>query len=189
MHHPTRTPEGEPNQCPICGKTMVLEPSVPPGDAPCPHCGSLVWFPRPPFGVAWTIGFPVYTVPPDEARTKEQVLSAVVGRLIAAGYLPQGEFENIVANLLKRERLGSTGIGRGVAIPHTMHTAANRIVGALVKLPGGVDFDAVDGKPVYLLCLLVAPGDRTGDYIRALEVVARSFALASFAGGPENADK
>jgi hypothetical protein len=43
----TRTPEGEPNRCPVCGKELRLEPSRPPGDAPCPHCGSLLWFPSP----------------------------------------------------------------------------------------------------------------------------------------------
>src|SRR5690242_20174330 len=43
----SRTPEGEPNRCPVCGNSLRLEPSVPPGDAPCPSCGCLLWFPRP----------------------------------------------------------------------------------------------------------------------------------------------
>src|SRR5262245_17918952 len=47
MKAPTRTPEGQPNRCPICGKRLRLEPSIPSRDAPCPHCGSLVWFPAP----------------------------------------------------------------------------------------------------------------------------------------------
>ena len=44
MEPSTRTPEGEPNRCPVCGKSLQIEPSRPPGDAPCPHCGSLLWF-------------------------------------------------------------------------------------------------------------------------------------------------
>ncbi|MGA2255885.1 MAG: hypothetical protein ABSG53_14660 [Thermoguttaceae bacterium] len=44
MEPTTRTPEGEPNRCPVCGKRLQIEPSRPPGDAPCPHCGSLLWF-------------------------------------------------------------------------------------------------------------------------------------------------
>ena len=44
MEPSTRTPEGEPNHCPVCGKPLRIEPSRPPGDAPCPHCGSLLWF-------------------------------------------------------------------------------------------------------------------------------------------------
>ena len=47
MQPASRTPEGEPNRCPICGKEVRLEPSRPPGDAPCPHCGHLLWFPTP----------------------------------------------------------------------------------------------------------------------------------------------
>ena len=45
MEPSTRTPEGEPNRCPVCGKDLRIEPSRPPGDAPCPHCGHLLWFP------------------------------------------------------------------------------------------------------------------------------------------------
>jgi hypothetical protein len=44
MKPATRTPEGEPGKCPLCGHTVCLEPSRPPGDAPCPHCGNLIWF-------------------------------------------------------------------------------------------------------------------------------------------------
>lgn len=44
MEPSSRTPEGEPNRCPVCGKRLRIEPSRPPGDAPCPHCGHLIWF-------------------------------------------------------------------------------------------------------------------------------------------------
>src|SRR5262245_283467 len=47
MNIASRTPEGDPNRCPVCGNRLRLEPSQPPGDAPCPSCGSLVWFPAP----------------------------------------------------------------------------------------------------------------------------------------------
>jgi len=174
MLHSTRTPEGEPNQCPVCGKAFVLEPSVPPGDGPCPHCGSLVWFPRAP-EVAWTAGFPVYSLPAAEARTKEQAIRAVVGRLIEAGQLCATDCESIVSAILQRERLASTGVGWGLAMPHTTHPGVERVVGVLARLPGGVEFDAVDGQPVQLLCLLIAPSDHPLDYGRALEAVARTF--------------
>jgi mannitol/fructose-specific phosphotransferase system IIA component (Ntr-type) len=173
MHPSTRTPEGEPNRCPVCGKAFVLEPSLPPGDAPCPHCGSLVWFPRAP-EVAWTAGFPVFSVQPEEAHSKEQAVRVVVGRLVDAGCLRSRDHEGIVSAILKRERLGSTAIGRGRAIPHATHPGVEEVVGALAKFPGGVEFDALDGQPVYLLCLLVAPIHRTGDHLRALEAAARS---------------
>lgn len=50
MEPASRTPEGEPNRCPICGNQVVIDPSRPPGDAPCPHCGHLLWFAGPPAG-------------------------------------------------------------------------------------------------------------------------------------------
>lgn len=55
----TRTPEGEPNKCPVCGQRVCVEPSRPPGDAPCPTCGTLLWFPREPLQqvvTAWEYG-------------------------------------------------------------------------------------------------------------------------------------
>lgn len=168
----TRTPEGEPNQCPVCGKAFVLERSDPHRDATCPHCGSLVWFPRVP-GVHGATGFPVYSVPRAEMRTKEQAIRAVVGRMVKTGHLRAEDRDGIVSALLKRERLGSTGIGRGLAIPHAIHPSVRQVVGALAEFPGGVEFDAVDGQAVHVLCLLVAPVDRPGDHSRYLESVAR----------------
>lgn len=59
MEVSTRTPEGEPNKCPVCGHAICVEPSRPPGDAPCPYCGTLLWFtaePTPRFVNAWEYG-------------------------------------------------------------------------------------------------------------------------------------
>src|SRR5215831_4565245 len=56
MRPSSRTPEGEPNRCPLCGRAVRLEPSSPPGDAPCPFCGQLLWFPRRPAPVRRTTG-------------------------------------------------------------------------------------------------------------------------------------
>lgn len=173
MRPPTSTPEGDPNQCPVCGKAFVLEPSNPPGDAPCPHCGSLIWFPR-AAAVSWTAGFPVFLVKAAEARNKDQAIRTVVGRLVNTGRLRAEDRDGIVSAILKRELLGSTAIGRGLAIPHAIHPGVVQVVGALAKLPGGVEFDASDGQPVCLLCLLVTPIGRPGDHLRALEAVSRS---------------
>ena len=54
MQPSSRTPEGEFNRCPVCGKPVVLSPSKPAGDAPCPHCGVLLWFVNTPDGTWWT---------------------------------------------------------------------------------------------------------------------------------------
>ena len=75
--------------------------------------------------------------------------------------------------IIKREELGSTGIGRGVAVPHTKHPSVERLVGTVGISHDGVDFDSLDGEKVQLLFLLISPPDRPGDHLRALENISR----------------
>lgn len=112
-------------------------------------------------------------IPDLTSTTKEGVIREMVESLRNAGYFKGGEPEDIIKAILKRETLGSTGIGRGVAIPHTKHPSVERLVGTVAVSRGGVDFKSVDGEPVYVLVLLVSPQDRPGDHLRALENVAR----------------
>jgi nitrogen PTS system EIIA component len=113
-------------------------------------------------------------IPELTATTKEAVIREMVEGLRAAGYFKGGEPEDIVKAILKRETLGSTGIGRGVAIPHTKHSSVDRLIGTVAVSHTGVPFNSVDGEPVFVLVLLVSPQDRPGDHLRALENVARS---------------
>lgn len=113
-------------------------------------------------------------VPRLRATTKDGIIREVVESLRAAGYFQAAEAENIVRAILKREQLGSTGIGRGIAIPHTKHAGVDRLVGTVAIAPDGVNFDSIDGEPVQVFVLLVSPQDRPGDHLRALENVVRS---------------
>ena len=114
------------------------------------------------------------SINPDlSANTKEGVIREMVEGLRSAGYFKGGEVEDIVKAILKRELLGSTGIGRGVAIPHTKHSGVDRLVGTLAVSPSGVAFESLDGEPVYIFVLLISPQDRPGDHLRALENVSR----------------
>ena len=113
-------------------------------------------------------------LPDLKAAAKEGVIREMVDSLRNAGYFKGGEPDDLVKAIMKREQLGSTGIGRGVAIPHTKHPSVDRLVGTIAVSRTGVNFDAVDGEPVYVLVLLVSPQDRPGDHLRALENVARS---------------
>ena len=109
-----------------------------------------------------------------KATTKEGVIREMVEGLRTAGYFKGGEPEDIIKAVLKRELLGSTGIGRGVAIPHTKHASVERLVGTVAIAPKGVKFDSLDGEPVFVFVLLISPQDRPGDHLRALENVSRS---------------
>jgi PTS system nitrogen regulatory IIA component len=113
-------------------------------------------------------------LPELKATTKEGVIREMVESLRAAGYFKGGELEDVVKAVLKRELLGSTGIGRGVAIPHTKHNTVERLMGTVALSRAGVAFDSLDGEPVYVFVLLISPQDRPGDHLRALENVSRS---------------
>ena len=107
------------------------------------------------------------------ATTKEAVIRGMVESLKNAGQFRGADTEDIIRAILKRELLGSTGIGRGVAIPHTKHAGVDRLVGTLAVSPSGVAFESLDGEPVYIFVLLISPQDRPGDHLRALENVSR----------------
>jgi PTS system fructose-specific IIA component/PTS system nitrogen regulatory IIA component len=104
---------------------------------------------------------------------KESVIRELVGALVKAGKVAPGDNDDIVKAIIKREELGSTGIGRGVAVPHTKHPSVERLVGTVGISPDGVDFDSLDGEKVQLLFLLISPPDRPGDHLRALENISR----------------
>jgi PTS system fructose-specific IIA component/PTS system nitrogen regulatory IIA component len=107
------------------------------------------------------------------ATTKEAVIREMVESLRSAGQFRGADIDDIIKAILKRELLGSTGIGRGVAIPHTKHTGVDKLVGTVALSPGGVSFESLDGEPVYVFVLLISPQDRPGDHLRALENVSR----------------
>lgn len=113
-------------------------------------------------------------------HTKEAVIRAMVQSLVDAGKVATDDYESIIKAILKREELGSTGIGRGVAVPHTKHPSAKKLIGAVAVSAEGVDFDSLDGEKVYLFFLLISPPDRPGDHLRALENVSRQLRDDSF---------
>ena len=107
------------------------------------------------------------------ADDKESVIREMVQALLDAGKVAAGEVESVVKAILKREELGSTGIGRGVAVPHTKHPSVERLIGTVAVSAEGVDFNSLDGEKVNLFFLLISPPDRPGDHLRALENVSR----------------
>jgi len=107
------------------------------------------------------------------ADEKPDAIRELVQSLSGAGAIAAGDVEGIVAAIMKREELGSTGIGRGVAVPHTKHSSVERLVGTVGVSVEGVDFNSLDGDKVHLFFLLVSPPDRPGDHLRALENISR----------------
>ena len=89
------------------------------------------------------------------ANHKEGAIREMTQALLEAGRIEADEFESIVKAILKREELGSTGIGRGVAVPHTKHPSVDRLVGMVAISKEGVDFASLDGETVQLFFLLI----------------------------------
>ncbi len=119
-------------------------------------------------------------IPELTASTKEDVIREMVARLKAKGAVKSEDEDEVVAAILKREELGSTGIGNGVAVPHTKHPAVDQLVATVAVSQNGVDFASLDGEPVFILFLLISPLDRPGDHLRGLENISRHLRQQDF---------
>jgi len=104
---------------------------------------------------------------------KEEVIAELVDSLINAGEIDKRYRSKLIEALMARESLGSTAIGQGVAIPHAKSDCVNRLVAAFGLSKKGVDFDSLDGEPVYIFFLLVAPQDSAGPHLKALARISR----------------
>lgn len=107
------------------------------------------------------------------ATTKEGVIREMVQSILDAGGIQESEYEGIIKAILRREDLGSTGIGRGIAVPHTKHVSVDRLVGTVAISHEGIEFESLDCEKVNLFFLLISPPDRPGEHLRALEHITR----------------
>ena len=112
-------------------------------------------------------------VPDLQATSKEDAIRAMITSLQKSGAISGADEEGIISAILKREELGSTGIGNGVAVPHTKHPSVDRLVATVALSKSGVDFASLDGEDVFILFLLISPPDRPGDHLRGLENISR----------------
>jgi nitrogen PTS system EIIA component len=106
-----------------------------------------------------------------KATTKDAALRELVDVLAKAEGIKNRE--DLVKVLLNRESLGSTGIGQGVGIPHAKTNAVKKLTAALGISLQGVNFDALDGEPVHIFFLLVAPEDSAGPHLKGLARISR----------------
>ncbi|MGI9522742.1 MAG: PTS sugar transporter subunit IIA [Hyphomicrobiaceae bacterium] len=109
-------------------------------------------------------------IPSLKAKTKKQALHELAGFAAELTGLQQRE---IFDTLLQRERLGSTGLGRGIAIPHVKFKALSEIVCIFARLAEPIDFESLDDEPVDLVFLLLAPEHASGDHLKALARISR----------------
>jgi len=106
-----------------------------------------------------------------KAKTKKEVLCELSKILLEEK--PSLDSAAVVDVLLDREKLGSTGIGEGIAIPHGKMASLERLIVSFGRSTRGVDFEALDGKPAYLFFLLMAPENSAGQHLKALAKISR----------------
>ena len=111
-------------------------------------------------------------LPSLKANSKKQALQAIAEKAAAMTGVQERE---IFETLIKREKLGSTGVGGGIAIPHGKLGGLTRIFGLFARMPKPIDFEALDEHPVDLIFLLLAPENAGADHLKALARIARLF--------------
>ncbi|MGB3082015.1 MAG: PTS sugar transporter subunit IIA [Candidatus Omnitrophota bacterium] len=108
-----------------------------------------------------------------KSEDKDEILSELVDLLIASGGVKKPDKKDILSKLKDREVLGSTGIGKGIGIPHAKCANVKKMIAALAISKKGVDFKSLDGEPTYILFLLLAPGEAPGPHLKALAKISR----------------
>lgn len=110
-------------------------------------------------------------IPELEAADREGVLREMVKALVKSKKLVAKHSEDVVTNLAEREKQGTTGIGKGVAVPHVRHDGVKQVTAAVARSSRGVDFGSLDQQPVYLFFLVLAPDNNK--YFQAMEAIFR----------------
>ncbi|MGH7162167.1 MAG: PTS sugar transporter subunit IIA [Planctomycetota bacterium] len=109
-----------------------------------------------------------------EAGDKEDALRQLVDALLAAKAIPSKPKAGLVLKeVVQRERQASTGIGRGIGIPHARSTHVKEIAVAIGRIPGGLDYGAIDGERVWVLILLVSPVAKTDEHLAVMKTIVR----------------
>ena len=116
---------------------------------------------------------PARTLSAVNVTSKKKLLELLAS--VVAEEVEGSSADDIFDRLLGRERLGSTGIGSGIAIPHCRLRQCEQAVGVLLHLQESIDFDAIDHKPVDLVFALLVPEEATGDHLQILATLARNF--------------
>lgn len=119
-------------------------------------------------------------VPSLAAQDRDSIVSELVEAIVAAGKLPAEAAEPLVLAIIDREKKGSTGFGKGVAVPHAKHALVPEMVAAVGLSDAGIDFNSLDGRPVHSVVLLLSPADRSQDHLDAMQAIFKTLQQDAF---------
>lgn len=111
---------------------------------------------------------------------RDAVVGELVDALVEAGAIDSAQRDAVFNSIIERERRGSTGFGKGVAVPHVRHPQADRVTLAIGLSQRGVDFNSLDKQPVYTVFLLVSPANKHEEHLRAMEVIFKNLSMDTF---------
>jgi mannitol/fructose-specific phosphotransferase system IIA component (Ntr-type) len=119
-------------------------------------------------------------IPLLRSQDRDGAVVEMIDALAAVGAVAPKHREEFIARVLEREKRGSTGFGRGVAVPHVKHKSVKTMSVAIGLSQAGIDFSALDKQPVYTIFLLVSPEDQPEDHLRAMEVIFKNLSKDTF---------
>jgi len=120
------------------------------------------------------------TIPELEATDRDSVITELVGALVRAGKIPSESAKDVTKAVIKRENEASTGMGKGVAVPHVKHAAVQNVVAVVGQSDAGIDFASLDEQPVYSVILLLSPINNPDKHLQAMENVFRHLQKEKF---------
>ncbi len=106
-----------------------------------------------------------------QASDRDGAIVELVSSLDEAGRLEKGKYEEIAREVIKREKEASTGLGKGIAVPHVKHKAVKGVIATIGQSSAGIDFFALDKQPVYSVILLISPVDDPDKHLQAMESI------------------
>jgi len=113
------------------------------------------------------------TIPELQARDRDGAIAELVSSLNKAGKLGKGKSKEIIRMVIEREKEASTGMGKGVAVPHVKHKVVKDVIAVIGQSGAGIDFSALDKQPVYSVILLISSVDDPDKHLQAMESVFR----------------
>jgi len=119
-------------------------------------------------------------VPNLKSTDRDGAIRELVESLSGGGALPADAVDEVVAALIKREQNGSTGFGKGVAVPHVKHAKVSKMAGTVGRSGAGIDFAALDHQPVYSVFLLLSPENQPQQHLQAMNIIFTNLQADTF---------
>jgi mannitol/fructose-specific phosphotransferase system IIA component (Ntr-type) len=115
-----------------------------------------------------------------QATDRDGVIKEMVDKLVEAGKIDAKDAPEVIKAIVKREKQGSTGFGKGVAVPHVKHEASKNLIATIGRSSNGVDFAALDRAPVYIVVLLLSSPENPEEHLQAMETIFRHLQRDNF---------